>query len=299
MYGLRWHETTDRASNRAVPPDSIGGVPVRYMLEEIRMKSCATCGSGLWMTVGIAAAVAFVAGGILGFTDDKPVTPPDQPAAEAPKQDVKPDGKSDAKTESKPEVKTDAPKQDEKKATPVAVPVSPFVLEGKVQDIDGGEQDLSQFKGKVVLIVNVASKCGFTPQYSGLEKLYKEKKDKGLVVLGFPSNDFGRQEPGSEAEIKEFCSSKYSVTFPMFSKVGTTGEKAHPLYKKLASQPKPIGGEPGWNFTKFLVNRDGNVVARFDSRVKPDDAEMNRMIDELLAVSSGSPETVPAAPAGK
>ncbi|MBX3390546.1 MAG: glutathione peroxidase [Phycisphaeraceae bacterium] len=151
-------------------------------------------------------------------------------------------------------------------------------------DIDGNEVDLSKYKGQVIMIVNVASKCGYTPQYAGLEKLYKEKSGKGFVILGFPANDFGEQEPGTNSEIKAFCSTKYNVTFPMFSKISVRGNEKHPLYKKLSGQPKPLGGEgvPGWNFTKFLVDRQGNVVARFDSKIKPDDPTLVKKVDELL-----------------
>jgi glutathione peroxidase len=146
------------------------------------------------------------------------------------------------------------------------VPVSPYVLGFKVMDIGGKEVDLSQYKGKVVVIVNVASKCGFTKQYEGLQALYEQKQGQGLVVLGFPANDFNRQEPGTDAEIKAFCEGTFKVTFPMFAKVQVKGEGAHPLYKHLAAQPAPIGGAPPrWNFTKFVVDREGNVVARFDA----------------------------------
>lgn len=205
---------------------------------------------------------------------------------------VKPEApKQDAPKQEAP--KSDAPKQDQPTVQPAGqpekapekteeAPASPYVLGYTLKDIDGKDVDLSQYKGKVVLIVNVASKCGYTPQYAGLEKLYKEKMGKGLVILGFPANNFGDQEPGSEAEIKSFCSSKYNVTFPMFSKISVRGDDAHPLYKQIASQAKPIGGDPQWNFTKYLVDRSGNVVGRFDPKVKPDDATMNRRIDELL-----------------
>lgn len=169
---------------------------------------------------------------------------------------------------------------DEPEAAKAAVDA--HVLGFTLDDIDGKPQNLEQYKGKVVLIVNVASRCGYTRQYEGLQKLYAEKKDAGLVVLGFPSNDFGNQEPGTNEEIKEFCSGKYSVTFPMFSKIAVTGEQAHPLYKKLASQPAPLGGAPQWNFTKFLVDRSGKVVSRYESRSKPDDPQFIKRIDELL-----------------
>ncbi len=158
----------------------------------------------------------------------------------------------------------------------------PYVLGCTVVDIDGKDVDLAQFKGKVVLMVNVASKCGFTPQYKGLEALYQAKHDRGLVVLGFPANNFMGQEPGTNTEIKEFCSAKYGVTFPMFEKISVKGEDIHPLYKTLTTQASPIGGDVGWNFTKYLVNREGKVVAKYDSRIKPDDAAMLKRIDELL-----------------
>ena len=163
-----------------------------------------------------------------------------------------------------------------------AASVETFVLGHTVKDIDGKDQRLDQFKGKVVMIVNVASKCGYTRQYAGLEALYKKYKDRGLVVLGFPSNDFGGQEPGTEAEIKQFCTAKYGVTFPMFAKVGVTGAKAHPLFKQLASQKGLAGGEPKWNFNKYLVDRDGNAVEHLESGMKPDSEELARKIEALL-----------------
>ncbi|MBL8764001.1 MAG: glutathione peroxidase [Phycisphaerae bacterium] len=168
-----------------------------------------------------------------------------------------------------------------------------YVLGFKVKSIDGQEIDLAQYTGKVVLIVNVASKCGLTPQYEGLQKLYAEKKDRGLVVLGFPANNFMGQEPGTNREIKEFCTSTYAVTFPMFEKISVKGAEQHPLYKKLCAQPKPIGEEPDWNFAKYLVDRRGNVVARFGARTKPGDVEFVKKIDELL----GSPSAATGAPA--
>ncbi len=146
-----------------------------------------------------------------------------------------------------------------------------------VPTIDGSLASLSAYKGKVLLIVNVASECGFTPQYEGLQKLWEEYKGKGLVVLGFPSNDFGGQEPGSEAEIKKFCSLKYHVTFPMFAKVKTHGDGQAPLYKVLAQK-----GEPKWNFHKYLVGKDGTVKAAFPSKVTPESAELRQAIDAAL-----------------
>ena len=159
------------------------------------------------------------------------------------------------------------------------------VLDFKVKDIDGKEVNLANFKGKTILVVNVASKCGLTPQYDGLEALYEKYKDKGLVVLGFPANEFGGQEPGTESEIKQFCSSKYNVTFPVFSKIVVKGKDIHPLYQFLTSKetdPK-FSGEIGWNFAKFLVNRKGEVIARFDPRVKPDSDEVTKAIEQALA----------------
>ena len=157
------------------------------------------------------------------------------------------------------------------------------VLGFKMKLIDGKEQDLSAYKGKVVVIVNVASKCGYTPQYTHLEKLYKDNKDKGLVVLGFPANNFGGQEPGSNEDVAKFCKDKFDVSFPMFEKISVKGADAAPLYKKLAAQPAPIGGDPKWNFTKFIVDREGKVVARFDAK-KRDGLEdgLEAKVQELL-----------------
>jgi glutathione peroxidase len=154
----------------------------------------------------------------------------------------------------------------------------PYVLGFTMKDIDGKDQDLAQYKGKVVVIVNVASECGFTPQYKGLQALYESRKDKGLVILGFPANNFGGQEPGKDEEIKSFCTGKYAVTFPLFSKVSVAGKEAHPLFQRLAANV----GEPEWNFNKFLVDKEGKVVQRFQSRVKPDDAAFVSKIDDLL-----------------
>jgi len=137
--------------------------------------------------------------------------------------------------------------------------------------IDGAETDLAQYKGKTVLVVNVASKCGFTPQYEGLENLYEQYEDQGLVVLGFPCDQFGHQEPGSEDEIQEFCQLTYGVKFPMFAKVDVNGSDAHPLYKWLRTQKGGVLGDRiKWNFTKFLIDGDGNVVKRYASTTKPE-----------------------------
>lgn len=151
-----------------------------------------------------------------------------------------------------------------------------------VKTIDGKETTLSPYKGKVMLVVNVASKCGFTPQYEGLEKLYEKYKDQGLVVLGFPCNQFGQQEPGDEAEIKNFCSLTYDVKFPMFQKVDVNGPDTHPIYKLLKKEkPGLLGTEAiKWNFTKFLVSREGEVLKRFSPQTKPE--ELSPEIEPVL-----------------
>ena len=137
--------------------------------------------------------------------------------------------------------------------------------------LDGTPQKLNAYRGKVLLIVNVASKCGFTPQYEGLEALYRAHKDQGFEILGFPCNQFGHQEPGDAGAIRDFCSEKYDVTFPLFAKIDVNGSNAHPLYKYLKhAAPGVLGSEAiKWNFTKFLIDRDGNVVRRYASAEKP------------------------------
>lgn len=154
-------------------------------------------------------------------------------------------------------------------------------LQGTMKKIDGTPVDLAAYKGKVVLIVNVASRCGYTPQYAGLQKLYDTYKDKGLVVLGFPANEFGAQEPGTDPQIAEFCSSKYGVTFDMFSKIVVKGADKAPLYKALTEGATPAG-EVAWNFEKFLVGRNGAIVGRFKSGVAPDDAKLKEAIEAAL-----------------
>jgi glutathione peroxidase len=150
-----------------------------------------------------------------------------------------------------------------------------------LRTIDGAEQSLADFRGHVLLIVNTASACGFTPQYAGLEKLHGDYASRGLRVLGFPSNDFGRQEPGTEQEIKTFCSTRYNVTFPLFSKITVKGPGKHPLYAFL-TQAAPAG-EVKWNFAKFVVGKDGNVLARYDSKVTPQDPALLAQIEKALA----------------
>lgn len=152
----------------------------------------------------------------------------------------------------------------------------------KVKDIDGKDAGMSQYKGKVILVVNVASKCGYTKQYAGLEALYEKYKDRGLVVLGFPCNQFGGQEPGTNEEIKAFCSSKFNVTFPLFDKLEVNGAGRHPLYILLAGKDSPFAGDIRWNFTKFLVGRDGTILKRFDSKVTPESEELTGAVESAL-----------------
>jgi glutathione peroxidase len=146
------------------------------------------------------------------------------------------------------------------------------VLDQSARTIDGQEQPLNDYRGKVLLIVNVASQCGFTPQYTGLENLWRTYGDRGLVVLGFPCNQFGHQEPGDETEIRTFCSTKYDVSFPLFAKVEVNGPNTHPVFKELKSAAPGILGSQAvkWNFTKFLVDRNGNVVKRYGSMDTPE-----------------------------
>ncbi len=154
-----------------------------------------------------------------------------------------------------------------------------------MKDIDGKDQKLEQYKGKVIMIVNVASRCGNTPQYAGLQKIYQQYKDKGLVILGFPANNFLGQEPGSNEEIKQFCSVNYQVTFPMFSKISVKGKDIAPLYKYLTEKETnpEFAGDISWNFNKFLIDRQGKIVARFGSRTTPEDEEVVRAIEQALA----------------
>ncbi|HLM45311.1 MAG TPA: glutathione peroxidase [Myxococcaceae bacterium] len=151
-------------------------------------------------------------------------------------------------------------------------------FELKSNRLTGKQESLSEYKGKVLLVVNTASECGYTPQYAGLEKLHQEYKDKGVVVLGFPSNDFGGQEPGTSEQIARFCERKFKVTFPMFEKVKTKGEGRSPVYEFLARKH----GEPQWNFHKYVVGKDGQVKAAFPSSVKPDSAELKKALDGAL-----------------
>ena len=153
-----------------------------------------------------------------------------------------------------------------------------------LKSIDGKEVNLSQYRGKALLLVNVASQCGYTPQYEGLQKIYSKYKDRGLVVLGFPANNFGAQEPGTDQEIKTFCSTRYNVTFPMFSKISVKGPDQHPLYQYLTNattNPK-FGGEIKWNFNKFLIDKQGKIAARFDSKDAPESETVVGALEKVL-----------------
>ena len=157
-----------------------------------------------------------------------------------------------------------------------------MIYDFDVRRLDGGEASLDDYKGSVLLIVNVASKCGFTPQYEGLETLYRKYKDDGLVVLGFPSNQFGAQEPGNAEEIANFCSTRFDVSFPMFEKTDVNGANAHPLYKWMKSKKPGLAGSRNikWNFTKFLVDREGAIVGRYGPQETP--AALEKHIKKLL-----------------
>lgn len=163
---------------------------------------------------------------------------------------------------------------------------SPSIFDFKMKDIDGKDVKLKKYKGSVLLVVNTASKCGYTPQYEGLQATYEKYKNKGFYVLGFPANNFGGgQEPGTEAEIKEFCTSKYKVTFPMFAKVSVKGEDQAPLYAFLTKKETDpeFAGDITWNFNKFLIDRKGNVVARFSSKETPESEAVIQAIEKYLA----------------
>lgn len=158
------------------------------------------------------------------------------------------------------------------------------IYDFKMKDIDGKDVKLKKYKGEVLLVVNVASKCGYTPQYEALQATYAKYKEKGFVVLGFPANNFGGQEPGTSAEIKEFCESKYKVTFPMFAKISVKGDDQDPLYAYLTGKDTnpAFGGDITWNFNKFLVDRSGNIVGRFSSKETPDSPAVIAAIEKYL-----------------
>ncbi|MEA2639598.1 MAG: glutathione peroxidase [Chloroflexota bacterium] len=156
------------------------------------------------------------------------------------------------------------------------------MLEFTMKRLDGREESLTDYRGKVLMLVNVASYCGNTPQYEGLQELYAQYNSQGFEVLGFPANNFGAQEPGSDVEIARFCDSNYGVTFPMFSKISVKGPDMHPLYTEITSTPPPVGGPVTWNFQKYLVDRSGKVVAKFSPETEPDDPRVVAKIVELL-----------------
>ncbi|MGF7170214.1 glutathione peroxidase [Sphingobium xanthum] len=157
-----------------------------------------------------------------------------------------------------------------------------------VKTIKGDDASLGDYAGKALLVVNVASQCGLTPQYEGLEKLYRDYKDDGLVVLGFPANDFAGQEPGSNEEIATFCTTNFGVDFPMFEKITVKGEDKHPLYAELIAESDNPDAEISWNFEKFLISRDGHVVKRFSPRTVPDDPELIAAIEAALSGSAAA-----------
>jgi len=158
----------------------------------------------------------------------------------------------------------------------------PGILDIPLKDIDGKDTSLKAYKGKVVLVVNVASECGLTPQYKSLESTYRKYKDQGLVIVGFPCNDFGAQEPGTAEEIKTFCSTKYNVSFPLMGKLHVKGSEQHPLYAALTGKEAKFPGDVKWNFGKFLIGRDGQVLKRIEPKMAPDDAEVVRAIETAL-----------------
>lgn len=159
---------------------------------------------------------------------------------------------------------------------------TPMVYDFTLNDIDGKPVSLSQFRGKALLLVNTASFCGNTPQYTDLEKIYEQYREKGFEILAFPANNFGQQEPGTNAEIKDFCYTKYSLSFPLFSKISVNGDDKHPLYRYLTEQ-SPFPGEVEWNFQKYLVDRSGKVVARYHHRTKPSARDVVRDVERVLA----------------
>jgi glutathione peroxidase len=175
----------------------------------------------------------------------------------------------------------------------VAEEASKKLLDLSARRLGGSEEPLSHYRGDVLLIVNTASECGYTPQYAGLQTLYERYREKKFNVLGFPSNDFGEQEPGDDRQIGAFCKSNYGVEFPMFSKVRVLGADAHPVYAYLTHLPKPIGGPVEWNFQKYLVDRNGIVVARFEADIEPDDPALVTALERLLSEPAGATESEP------
>ncbi len=156
------------------------------------------------------------------------------------------------------------------------------MLDYTMTRLDGSEEELAGYKGKVLMLVNVASRCGLTPQYAGLQALYEKYQVQGFEILGFPANNFMGQEPGTDDQIAEFCSMNYGVTFPIFSKISVKGEDMHPLYQEITAMPEPVGGDVLWNFQKYLVNREGEVVAKIGPQTVPEDAAVTEQIEALL-----------------
>ncbi len=165
----------------------------------------------------------------------------------------------------------------------VSAQTKPSLYDIPLKDIDGKDTSLKAYQGKVLLIVNVASKCGFTPQYAGLQAIQKKYEGQGFTVLGFPCNDFLQQEPGTAAEIKEFCSSTYSVTFPLFEKLHVKGAEKHPLYVALNGKDSPYQKDVGWNFGKFLIGRDGKIIQYYESKITPESKEVTGAIEAAIA----------------
>ncbi len=206
----------------------------------------------------------------------------------APAAKTEPSKTEPSKTAAKPDApKQDAPKQDAPKQDPATLAAGP-IIDHEVETLEGTKAKLSDYRGKALLLVNVASECGYTPQYAQLQELYGRYKDRGLVVLGFPSNDFGGQEPGDAKTIKEFVTSKFAVDFPMMAKVHAKGPEIAPIYKALTEETaEGIKGEVKWNFTKFLVDPSGKVVARFDSPVEPMGPELTAAVEKALPPKTG------------
>jgi len=174
-------------------------------------------------------------------------------------------------------------RQNQSKAATMIQPQANSVYDFTVKTIDGQDKNLGDYKGKVLLIVNTASHCGFTPQYKGLEAIYQEFKDKGFEVLGFPANNFMGQEPGDNAQIKNFCELKFKTTFPLFSKISVKGQDTAPLYQYLTTQ-SGFNGEVTWNFNKFLIDKNGKVVARFDSKIEPESEQITSQVKKTLSL---------------
>lgn len=277
------------------------------------------CGCATGSRAGLVSllAVLITTGMVMAFGHEgidpaPPADPTPKPSSPAPTQ---PEKKDDPKS-GKPAGQNQPPKA-ASKLTLIPADINDneqLVLIHSMNRIDGQSQNLADYKGKVVLIVNTASECGLTPQYAALEELYRENKDKGLVILGFPANNFMAQEPGTNKDIAEFCTSKYQVTFPMFEKIDVIGDNAHPLYRQLTRlaaphisaeekaklKPGSKPGEPSWNFTKYIVDRNGRLAARVGPKTTPDDHEVVAFLNALLeAKPAESKSDAPSVPPAK